>query len=126
MDHHAAAHCSLNLVTSALKILCKQIEFYHTESYLPFLFSGVKTLWPIQNNEAVITVINNLNNTKRVFSDSSFHFSNLYTNIPHDEWNMQWMKLYKHTTWWVKHAMNEVIDFCFKNTFLLPIMVEHK
>ena len=60
------AHCSLKplpkAVASALKILYKQIEAYHTNS---FFFSVVQTFYPAQNNKTVFTAINKSNNTRR-------------------------------------------------------------
>lgn len=53
-------------VTSALKMVHKQIEAYHAKP----LFSGAKTVWPVQNNVAALTEIDKPNNTKRALSVS--------------------------------------------------------
>ena len=58
-----AAHHSVKPL-SALKILHKQIEPYHTKF---FFLRELKRL-ACQNNEAVLAAINRLNNTKRVSS----------------------------------------------------------
>ena len=98
----------MKILFSALKILYKQIEAYHTKS---FFFSGVNTFWLFQNNEVVLAAIKKLN-TKRASSNLTFDFSILYTNIMHNN---------------LKHEKKkEVLDFCFKDKvkiLQLPNMV---
>ena len=95
-----APKCSLKplskAVTSALKLMYQQIENYNNKKHF---FSGVKTFWPIQNNVPVINNIKKLNKRHKALSVSSFDFSTLYTNIPHDK---------------LLHVLNELIDFCFQ------------
>ena len=96
----AAPKCSIkplaSSITSALKLLYKQIESYNDRSSY---FSGIKTFWPILNNLPVIHAIKQLNDRKRAFSISTFDFATLYTNIPHDK---------------LKNVLREIINFCFK------------
>ena len=96
----AAPNCSIKplskAVTQVLKLMFKQIEMYnHKSTY----FSGVKSFWPIQNNQPVIEAIKKLNGRSKANSISTFDFSTLYTNIPHAK---------------LKNVLRELINFCFK------------
>ena len=59
-------------------------------------YSGVNSLWVIQNSKQVIDTLHKLSNRKSV---SAFDFSTLCTNMPYDE---------------VIKTLNYVIDFTFK------------
>ena len=48
-------------------------------------FIGVKTFWVIQNNSFPLECINKINKRKNAKQISTFHFSTLYTKIPHDK-----------------------------------------
>ena len=56
-----APQCSVKplskVVTSVLKPMFKQIETYNSKMYY---FSGVKSFWPVQNNQPVIDATKNL------------------------------------------------------------------
>ena len=79
-----------------MKISYKNPLAYDAKS---FCFSKVKTVWPVQNNVAVRTAINELNYTKRASLVFSLDFSTLDTNMPQ---NM------------LKYPIKEVKDICFK------------
>ena len=53
----------------------------------------------IENNEAVINSLRKVSKSRRAKRISTFDFSTLYTNIPHDK---------------LINVLNELIDFCFK------------
>ena len=76
--------------------MCKQIETYNFKMHY---FSGVKSLWPVQNNQAVIDAIKKLNNRNKALSIATYDFFTLSTNIPHNE---------------LKNVIWELIHFCFK------------
>lgn len=61
------------------------------------VFSQGKSFWPVENNEAIPNTIKKL---KHLSLFSTYDFSNLYTNIPHDK---------------LKYAMKQNIDFYFKD-----------
>ena len=56
------------------------------------------TFWVVQNNKPVIDAMNELNKRRKVTSVSTFDFSNLYTELPHNKLLM---------------VLNSQIDFCF-------------
>ena len=61
-------------------------------------FTGVNTLWVVQNNKPVIDGMNGLNKRKKAISVSNFDFSTLYTKLPHSKLLM---------------VLNGLIHFCF-------------
>ena len=63
------------------------------------VWSGIKTLWIIENSYPVISSISKLNKRKAAKSMSTFDFSTLYTYIPHDK---------------LLHVLNEITGFAFK------------
>ena len=98
----AAPKCSMKplskAITKILKLMYTQIENYNKKCHF---FSGVKTFWTIQNNTPVINSINSLNKRNKASSVSTFDFSTLYTNIPHDK---------------LLSVLNELVEFCFKGS----------
>ena len=84
------------LVTAAFKLVYKSIESYHKKVEF---FSGIHSFWVIQNNLPVIKSLDKINKINAAKTVSTFDFSTLYTNIPHD-------KLIK--------VLNHIIDFAFK------------
>ena len=69
-------------VTSALKLCYSQTDAYHKKTYY---FSGANTFWVIQNNSLPLECIKKINKRKNAKQISTFHFSTLYTKIPHDK-----------------------------------------
>ena len=96
----AAPKCSIKplnkAITAIFKLLFRQIEKYNQKSYF---YSGVKSFWVVQNNEAILNSVSKLNKKRRARCVSTFDFSTLYTNIPHDK---------------LIDVLNQLIDFCFK------------
>ena len=96
----AAPKCSIKplnkVMTAILKLLFNQIEKYNQKSCF---YSGVKSFWVVQNNEAILNKVSKLNKTRRAKCISTFDFSTLYTNIPHNK---------------LINVLNQLIDFCFK------------
>ena len=78
------------------KLLYKFVEKYYIKSKF---YSGVNSSWVIQNDKPVIDTLNKLSNRKAAKSVSTYDFSTVYTNIPHDE---------------LIKTLNSVIDFTFK------------
>ena len=83
-------------ITSIFKLLYEKVERYHTKVKV---WSEIKTFWTIQNSYPVIFSINKLNKRKAAKSMSTFDFSTLYTEIPHDK---------------LLYVLNEITDFAFK------------
>ena len=84
------------LVTAAFKLVYKSIESYHKKVEF---FSGIHSFWVIQNNLPVLKSLEKLNKRNAARSISTFDFSTLYTNIPHDK---------------LINVLNYTIDFAFK------------
>ena len=61
-------------------------------------FTVINTFWVVQNNKPVIDAINGLNRRRKATSFSTFDFSTLYTNLPHNKLLM---------------VLNSLIGFCF-------------
>ena len=72
-----------------------QVENFHKKA--KFL-SNYNKFWVLQNSTPIINTLNKINKKKNAKSISTFDFSTLYTNLPHD-------KLIKELT--------DVIDFAF-------------
>ena len=83
-------------ITSIFKLFYEKMERYHTKGQV---WSGINTIWNVQNSYPVISSINKLNKRKAAKSLSTFDFSTLYTKIPHDN---------------LLHVLNEITDFAFK------------
>ena len=96
----AAPKCSIKplnkAITAIFKLFFHQIEKYNQKSHF---YSGVKSFWVVENNEAVLNSIRKLNKSRRAKCISTFDFSTLYTNIPHNK---------------LINVLNQLIDFCFK------------
>ena len=83
-------------VTAAFKLVYKSIESYHKK--IEF-FSGIHSFWVIQNNLPVIKALDRINKKNAAKTISTFDFSTLYTNIPHDK---------------LINVLDHTIDFAFK------------
>ena len=58
------------------------MEKYYNENKF---YSGVNSFWLIQNNKPVINTLNHLSNRKTAKAISTYGFSTLYTEIPHNK-----------------------------------------
>ena len=81
--------------TSLFRVFFKQIETYNAKYRF---FSGVNTIWVVQNNKPFTEAIKKLNAKSKGTSVSTFDFSTLYTKIPRDK---------------LISALNSIVDFCF-------------
>ena len=82
-------------VIGTSRLIYKQIDNYNQETQC---YSGVKILWPVQNNKITISAIQTLHWRNKAISISTSAFSTLKTNIPHHK---------------VKSVIAELINFCF-------------
>ena len=82
-------------VSSAFKLMYHQIDNFHKKA--KFL-SNYNKFWILQNTEPVLNSIKRINRKKGAKSISTYDFTTLYTNLPHD-------KLIK--------ALHKLIDFTF-------------
>ena len=98
----AAPKCSVKplskAITKIFKMFLNKIEAYNEKSRF---FSGVNTFWVVQSNKQVTKSLRQLNKYGKARSISTFDFSTLYTNIPHDK---------------LLEVLNSIIDFCFQGT----------
>ena len=96
----AAPKCSIKplnkAITAIFKLFFHQIQKYNQKSHF---YSGIKSFWVVENNEAVINSLRKVSKSRRAKRISTFDFSTLYTNIPHNK---------------LINVLNELIDFCFK------------
>ena len=83
-------------VTAIFKLAYNQISRHGRKSRQ---CSGVNSFWVINNNQPVLESLEKISKTNKAKTISSFDFSTLYTNIPHD-------KLFDE--------LCKVIDFIFK------------
>ena len=83
-------------ITSVFKLFYEKVERCHTKGKV---WSGIKTLWTIQNSYPVIPIINNLNKHKAAKGMSTFDFSMPYTKLPHDK---------------LLYVLNELTGFAFE------------
>lgn len=67
-------------VIGTSRLIYKQIDNYNQETQC---YSGVKILWPVQNNKITISAIQTLHWRNKAISISTSAFSTLKTNIPH-------------------------------------------
>ena len=88
-------HLSKN-ISSIFSLFNKQIETYNKKSRY---YSGIKSYWIIQNRDPVLEAVNKSVSRKSAKCVSSFDFSTLYTNIPHDK---------------LLEVLEKIIDFVFK------------
>ena len=95
---HLMAIDALKPLLKALTVIVKffdQIESYHKKCQY---FSGINSFFIIKSNNPIIDNLERLSSRKKAKSLSTFHFSALYTKIPHDK------RL---------AVLNELVDFCF-------------
>ena len=64
-------------------------------------FTGTKRWWIIGNNQDVLKIINEINETSHAKSVTTYDFSTLYTKIPHNS---------------LKEALTVIIEKCFANS----------
>ena len=83
-------------ISSIFTLMQKQIESYHNKSHF---YSGVKTNWIAHNRDYVLKSVKKSAIRRSAKRVSSFDFSTLYTNIPHDK---------------LINVLSEVINFSFK------------
>ena len=79
-----------------MKLFYEIVERYDTNEKV---WSGIKTFLTIQNSYPVICTNDKLNKRKAAKIMSTFDFSTLYTEIPHEK---------------LLYALNEITDFAFK------------
>ena len=91
---------SLKPLTKSITTICKLFyktslsNYYNKGRY----FSGINHLWIVQNNNKVLESIDKINKRGNAKSISTYDFSSLYTNIPHDK---------------LLTVLNEIVDFAF-------------
>ena len=82
-------------ITSVFRLFFRQIQTHNDQCRF---FTGVNTIWVVQNKKPVIDAMNGLNKRRKAASVSTFDFSTLYTKLPHNKLLM---------------VLNSLIDFCF-------------
>ena len=83
-------------VSNAFKLIHHQTENFHLKSKFD---ANYNKFWVIQNTDPVLTSLNKINDKRRAKHISSFDFSTLYTNIPHNK---------------LIEKLNGLVDFAFK------------
>ena len=91
---------ALKLIMRGRKRYCEVIEE----------FTGTKRWWIIDNNQDVLKIINKINENRHANSVTTYDFSTLYTNIPHNS---------------LKEALTAIIDKCFANSKMKYITVNN-
>jgi hypothetical protein len=83
-------------ITSICKLFYSQINAYYNKSTFN---PCIKHLWIVQSNDTLLQEINNINKRKSARTISTYDFSSLYTNIPHDS---------------LLRVLEGIVDFSFK------------
>ena len=83
-------------VSSAFTLFLKQIEKYNMKSYF---YSGIKSFWIVKNRDPVLNAVTRSVTRRSAKCISSFDFSTLYTQIPHDK---------------LIDVLHKIINFAFK------------
>ena len=107
----AAPKCSVKPltknITPVFKLLYNQIEKYDK---VKAFYSGVKKFWCIQNTVPVKKAVEKLSARNCAKSITTFDFSTLYTNIPHDK---------------LIFVLDKLIDFCFQGASINTVSYTH-
>jgi hypothetical protein len=69
-------------VSSAFKLIYKQVESYHANSKF---FANYNKFWVLQNSDPIISILKRINCKKKAKSIATYDFSTLYTNLPHQK-----------------------------------------
>ena len=108
-------------LTSVFRLFFRQIQTYNDKCRF---FTSVNTFWVVQTNKTVIDSMNGLNKHRKGTSVSNFHFSTLYTKLPHnrllmiinslidfcfDEGESNYIKVNSHGACWVKNVKDNLI-----------------
>ena len=91
---------ALKLIMKGRKRYCEVIEE----------FTGTKRWWIIDNNQDVLKSIDEINENRHAISVTTYDFSTLYTNIPHNS---------------LKDALIAIIEKCFANSKMKFITINH-
>ena len=82
----ASKHCATKpiskAVSSAFKLIFKQVESFHQKA--KFL-SNYNKFWVLQNSDPVISILQTINRKKNAKSIATYDFSTLYTKLPHGQ-----------------------------------------
>ena len=95
----SSAKCSTKplsrVVSNAFKRIFKQVQSFHEKSKF---YKNYNLFWVIENSKPLIDKLNVINTKKKAREVSTFDFSTLYTNLPHDD---------------LLRILNHIIDFAF-------------
>ena len=93
-------------LTLIFKLCQGQVQSFNDKHRL---WTGESGFWVIQNNTPLIDRIGKINKRNIAKSIMTFHFSTLYTKIPHDLLIL---------------ALNEIIDFFFRVEYPMLYMLQ--
>ena len=95
----SSATCSTKplsrVVSNAFKRIFKQVQSFHEKSKF---YKNYNLFWVIENSKPLIDKLDVINTKKKAREVSTFDFSTLYTNLPHDD---------------LLRILNQIIDFAF-------------
>ena len=83
------------VVSNTFKHIFKQVQSFHAKSKF---YKNYNRFWVIENSQPLIDKLDVINTKKKAKEVSTFDFSTLYTNLPHDD---------------LLRVLNEIIDFVF-------------
>ena len=90
---------SLKPLSKDITAICKLFFGLHTRYYEKTQYlTGINYFWIVQNNNQLLENIDKINKRGNAKIISTFDFSSLYTNIPHDK---------------LLTVLNEIVDFAF-------------
>ena len=83
------------IVSNTFKHIFNQVRSFHAKSKF---YRNYNFFWVIENSQPLIDKLDVINTRKKAKEVSTFDFSTLYTNLPHDD---------------LLRVLNEIIDFAF-------------
>ena len=96
----ASSKCSTKplskTISSVFKLIFNQIQHFNHKNKF---YSNIHKFWIVQNSKPVLEKLEVINSRKRAKCISTYDFSTLYTNLPHDD---------------LIRILNEIIDFVFE------------
>ena len=139
----SSANCSTKplsrIVSNTFKRIFKQVQSFHEKSKF---YKNYNRFWVIENSKPLIDKLDVINTKKKAKEVSTFDFSTLYTNLPHDdllrvlnhmidfafdggnrnylgfnEYSTFWMKKRKGKQYFSKNRLKALVDHLITNTY---------
>ena len=109
------------VVSNTFKHLFKQVQSFHAKSKF---YKNYNLFWVIENSQPLIDKLDVINTRKKAKEVSTFDFSTLYTNLPHDDLlrvlneiiyftsddgNRNYIEVNEYRVCWMKYRKGKII-----------------